>query len=112
MPSFLYPRTITITRVEIVKTIADGLHEQEVVVAAGLDASIQMKRARPVGPPIKMGPTQSADAQPEWIILFAGPSTLVRKSDKITDELGATYQVEAPYWNSMGWNVTARNYNP
>ncbi len=112
MPSFLYPRTITITRAQFAKTTADGLHEDEIVVAAGIDASIQMKRARPVGPPVRIGPTQSADAQPEWLILFEGPKDLVRKSDKITDDLGETYQVEAPYWNSLGWNLTARNYNP
>ena len=112
MPSFIYPRTITITRVDIVKTTADGLHEQEVFVAVDLPASIQMKRARPVGPPVRMGPTQSADAQPEWLILFEGDKDLVQKSDKITDDLGEVYQVEAPYWNSLGWNVTARNYHP
>lgn len=94
------------------QTLGDGLHETEVVVVAGLAASIQMKRARPVGPPVRMGPTQSADAQPEWLILFEGDKDLVRKSDKITDDLGEVYQVEAPYWNSLGWNVTARNYHP
>ena len=112
MLSFIYPRTITITRAEIVQTAGDGLHETEVVVASNIAASIQMKRARPVGPPVRIGPTQSADAQPEWLILFAGPRDLIRKSDKITDDQGEAYQVEAPYWNSFGWNVTARNYNP
>lgn len=112
MPNFVYPRVISIFRTSIVKTIADGLHEEEVTIAEGIDASIQLKRARPVSPAIHPGPTQSADSVPEWIILFRGDRDLVEKSDKIVDDLGVAYMVEAPYWNSLGWNLEARLYHP
>lgn len=91
---------------------SDGLHQTEVPVISGIAASIQMKRARPVGPPAMPGPTQSADAVPEWLILFKGSRDLVKKEDKIVDDTGNAYAVEAPYWNSLGWNITARNYHP
>lgn len=114
MPNFIYPRTITATRAATVKTAQDGLHQAEVpvIAAPGLDAAIQLKRARPVGPVAQGGPTQSADEIPEWLILFKGPRDLIQKGDKIIDDLGIAYQVEAPYWNSLGWNLTARLYHP
>lgn len=112
MPNFIYPRTITITRAAFSKTTADGLHQTATPVISGLDASIQEKRARPVNPIVFPGPTQAADSVPEWLILFAGDRDLVRKGDKITDDLNNTYIVESPYWNSFGWNVTARSYHP
>lgn len=112
MGNFLYPRTITITRNLMVQTPADGLHETEVEIAKDIAASIQLKRQRPTDPHSFPAATQSADTVPEWLILFKGDRDLVMKADKITDDLGVSYQVEAPYWNSLGWNIVARVYHP
>lgn len=94
------------------KDNTDGMHETEVPVLTGVDASIQLKRARPVGPAAQPGVTQSADAIPEWLILFKGAVGLIRKGDKIVDDTGIAYQIEGAYWNSLGWNVMARLYHP
>ena len=96
----------------MVQDAVDGLHEKEIIVVKDVAASIQLKRSRPVGPPVMSGPTQSADSIPEWLILFKGDKALVLKGDKITDDSGISYEVEAPYWNSLGWNLMARLYHP
>lgn len=110
--NFMYPRTINITRNAMVQSDGEGLHQSEVKVMSDVAASIQLKRARPIGPAAFPGPTQAADAIPEWLILFKGVLGVVEKGDKITDDTGIEYFIEAPYWNSLGYNVTARLYHP
>jgi hypothetical protein len=103
--SFLYPRTIAITRPTQAGTVgAVGYGGQvpstEEPVADGIAASIQLK---------KDGRSPRAalpgDAHlTEWRIMFKGARDLVQARDVITDDLGVRYQVQAPYWNSLGFN--------
>lgn len=64
---------------------------------------------------VSPGPTDTNDALPTWNIftpLGAIAKGIVKKGDMITDDLGVQYVVEAPYWNSLGYRISARLYNP
>jgi hypothetical protein len=115
MSNFIYPRTIKIMRSSYIKTPADGLRQQEITVAQGIPASIQLKRNRSQTAISFQGPTNADDAMPTWKI-FTQPGRLangtILKGDKITDELGENYIVEGPYWNSLGYSLEARYYTP
>jgi len=104
--NFIYPRTITITRPKVqsgVGAVAYGgvIQAQELPIAQGISASIQLSKqgkSGAVGLP--------ADGKTTWWkILFQGPLGLVQDRDIITDDLGVRYQVVAPYWNSLGYNL-------
>ena len=102
--SFLYPRTIAITRPRGnsgigVQPYGGATLAAEDPVASGIAASIQLARVGGKGPlPL------SADAQrSRWRISFKGENGLVRDRDIITDDLGVRYQVSAAYWNSLGY---------
>lgn len=79
---------------------------------SGIDASIQLKRNRSERAAAYPAATNSDDAMPTWSIYFKAAVGTVLKGDKITDETGITYIVEAPYWNSLGYALEARIYAP
>jgi len=103
--SFLYPRTISISRPTQptgVGAVGYGgeLPATETAVASGVAASIQQKkegRPPPAGLP--------GDARMTlWRIFFNLPNGTVADRDIIADDLGIRYQVQAAYWNSLGYN--------
>lgn len=102
--SFLYPRTIAITRPRTssgtgVQSYGGVVAAAEDPVASGIAASIQLARLGGAG----LVPLPADAARSRWRIFFKGPSSLVRDRDIITDNLGVRYQVSAAYWNSLGY---------
>jgi hypothetical protein len=110
--SFLYPRTVAAHR-PAAQTggglLGYGGQSQatETVVATGLPASIQERREgsnNPVGLP-------SDATRPSWYIFiprgFADLGTILA-ADVIVDDLGTRYQVDSPYWDSLGYRLTVR----
>lgn len=114
MANFLYPRTISISRTVYSSTAGGGLEPSANTIATGIAASIQLKRLKPLMTGAMGLPAASA-ANPgmsEWMIMFNLALGSVNKGDKITDDLGQTYEVEAPYWNSLGYQCECRIYKP
>lgn len=115
MPDLVYPRKISITRAQMTNTPADGFHQSEIPVLTDVPASIQLAADRSAGARVSPGPTDSNDAVPVWnIFIPAGAAELgvVRLGDKVVDDTGMAYRVEAPYWNILGYRLSARLYNP
>jgi len=103
--SFIYPRTIAITRPQPIAGIGlqsySGLAESnETPIAAGVPASIQLDRAG--RKPLPNVPADT-DGRGTWRIFFVLPNGTVEKDDVITDDLGIRYQVTNPYRNSLGY---------
>lgn len=108
--SFLYPRTISVTRQTPVTAVGavqySAVQEsQETGIATGLPASIQLDRSgrRP-------DPNLPADivGRTLWRVLIPLASAakgLIQANDVITDDLNVRYQVVGPYWNSLGYNL-------
>lgn len=107
--SFLYPRTITITRpgaqtgVGFQGAYAADQKANETVIATGIPASIQARSAggrNPVGLP--------GDGKDQtWRVLVPKSALamgVVKNRDIITDDLGNRLQVLADYANSLGAN--------
>lgn len=117
--SFIYPRTVKITRPGAQPT-AVGFQAQspsgdpaaETVVAASLPCSIQARQAG--GKPQVGLPDDGANNS--WRILFPKSATphqgLIQNRDIATDDLGNRYQVQADYWNSLGCNLIVQRLEP
>jgi len=115
--SFLYPRTVAITRPNsdlapgYASTYSGVEPSQETAVANGLPASIQLKKERG-----KPDPSLPADAMKTYwtvlIPLYAAPLGLIQDNDIVTDDLGVRYQVTAPYWNSLGYALLVERLEP
>ncbi len=104
--SFLYPRTIAITRpTQPVALGAVGYAGEspstETAILSGVPASIQADRARGsqgVGLPADSAKTLWKIFSPRGAIAVGEAQT----RDIVTDDQGIRYQVAAPYWDSMG----------
>lgn len=108
--SFIYPRIIAVTRPEVSNAVgalpySAALEANETPVASNLPASIQHK---------KDGRKPDADLPNDvsklpyyniFIPLNAAALGLIQRRDIITDDLGIRYQVQSPYWNSLGYNL-------
>ena len=105
--SFLYPRIISISRPTQstgVGAVGYGgqLAATETAVASGVRASIQNK-----GQSSAQASGLPGDARITlWRILFTLGRGTVANRDIIVDDLGIRYQVQAAYWNSLGYNCT------
>ncbi|MGF7131914.1 hypothetical protein P3T40_003397 [Paraburkholderia sp. EB58] len=111
--SFLYPRTIAITRPN--NAVQAGYNpsysglspSQETPIASDLPASIQLKKDR--GRP-DTGLPGDTSAKSQWTILIPRSKAAlgtIETWDVITDDLNVRYQVLAPYWNSLGYALLA-----
>jgi len=108
MSSFIYPRTITITRPVPQSGVGavgyGGLQpSNETTVATGLPASIQFDRT---GTSPRASLPGDSIGNGMWRVFIPGASAqngLINSQDVITDDLGVRYQVSAPYWNSLGY---------
>lgn len=111
--SFIYPRTISITRQPV--TTGGGVQPYggmnpgaEQTIYSGLPASIQQK-----GTGSRPDANLPADAKDRslWRVLMplsAGVAAgSVLRGDIVTDDTGQRYQVWAPYVNSLGPNFLA-----
>jgi hypothetical protein len=112
--SFLYPRTVSITRpgaqpidqVGFQASAPSGDPAEETSIATGLRANIELRGkqgANPVGLPGDV-------SQDEWDIRIpksAAARGLIEPGYFVTDDLGERYKVSANYWNSLGYALRA-----
>ena len=106
--SFLYPRTISITRPAAPAGVGvqpySGLQAStETAVASGISASIQLDRSgeRPLG-----GLPGDAAGRGTWKIMIPRAQLakgVVLDQDVVTDDQGLRYQVTNAYWDSLGY---------
>lgn len=107
--SFLYPRTIAVSRPGTQPGVgAQGyggeLPSTETPIASGLPASIQFYKERGRNEaqlPGDVGKTYDRILIPA----SAAALGLIMSRDIITDDLGLRYAVVKPYWNSLGYNL-------
>lgn len=116
--SFIYPRTIAITRPN--SDITPGFSPNysgvepsaETPVASGLPASIQLKKER--GKPDAGLPADPA-AKSFWTVMIplgSAANGLIATNDIVTDDGNVRYQVLAPYWNSLGYALLVERLEP
>lgn len=113
--SFIYPRLCSISRASITKSTADGLHQDHLVIGQDIECSIQLKRPRSGNAMAYPAPTAADDAVPTWMLyipLGALEKGLIEKGDQVLDDEAVAYVVEAPYWNSLGYNIEMKVYHP
>lgn len=101
--SFLYPRTVQISRPNTDATLGaqpySGLRsDNETVIASNVPAHIQIDRQNPASPtklpsdPISL---------PAYKIIVKVARGLVKRGDVITDDIGNRYQVISPDWGPL-----------
>lgn len=105
--SFLYPRTIAITRPAAQSGVGaqpyGGLSPTtETPVASGLAASIQLATAGKTNPAGLPGDVEVSNYKIFSRQIGRG---LVQDRDIVTDDMGWRYQVLSAYWDSLGANL-------
>lgn len=108
--NFIYPRLVSISRPDPTTGIGalpyQGLDPQEeTVLFTNIMASIQHGG----GTANKAGLPADTMSAPTWKIFIPWHALAfgsIQDRDVITDDLGERYQVQASYWNSLGYNCT------
>lgn len=105
--SFMYPRTITITRPNATSGVGalpyQGLDPaNEAIIATAVAANIQRSENTRTLDEKLPGDVARGSV---WAIFFDLPNGTVNDRDIITDDLNERYQVMASYWNSMGYKA-------
>ncbi|MGA7781090.1 MAG: hypothetical protein WCA85_25750 [Paraburkholderia sp.] len=116
--SFIYPRTISVTRpnTDLAAGYAPNYSgvepTDETPIATGLQASIQLKKG--LGRPDPNVPADAAQKSLWTVLIPAGSAQLglIQTNDIITDDLGVRYQVTGPYWNSLGYALLVERLEP
>lgn len=107
--SFIYPRTIAITRPVPIAAAGDvgysgASADSETPIASGIPCSIQFKK--PSGGLAAHLPADVV-AKSMWVVFIPLGAAIslgaVNDRDLVTDDLGKRYQVAADYWNSLGY---------
>jgi len=109
--SFLYPRTVTVTRPPNTTSFGPQQYQglqpgQETIVAKDLPASIQEHRT--AADPLARLPAD-ATGRGDWVIFIPGYAAslgTILKNDIITDDADVRYYVTLPYWNGLGYKLT------
>lgn len=101
--SFLYPRTVTVSRHQQDEALGvqgySGLSPaSEAVIAENVPAHIQIDRQNSASPAKLPG---DAVAMPVWKVIVKVARGLVRTGDVITDDLGNRYQVISADWGPL-----------
>lgn len=108
--SFIYPRTIAITR-PIAQTgvgaqsYSGELASAESSIASGISASIQMRRKGVSGRNQNLPADAPATDWAIFIPLSQGSLGEIAERDIVTDDLGRRYQVDGAYWDSLGYQL-------
>jgi hypothetical protein len=108
--SFVYPRTITITRPNTVSGIGgqgyEGLaQDQETTIVSGIAASIQ-ERSTTRRPDARLpGDVNNNTIWHIYIKRSLVALGVIQDRDIVTDDLGNRFQVMGAYWNSLGYNL-------
>lgn len=111
--SFLFPNTANITRVQNVFNTQDGLHSEEVPVVYNLPCTIQLKRDMGFQVPHAFPASSNTDSpQPLWVMVCRTSNGLIEKMDKVTNENGMQFQIEAVYWSPLMTSIEMREYKP
>ena len=82
-----------------------AIESNEVAVASNLPASIQHKKD---GRKPEADLPNDVSKLPYYNIFLPASAAalgLIKRQDIITDDLGIRYQVQSPYWNSLGYNL-------
>jgi hypothetical protein len=111
--SFLYPRTVSISRPHANPTTdvgdqgynAERGAADETVLATDLPASIQLDRQGQ-----RNGEGLPTDARYQAIYKVFIPKSAaalgsIKSADVVTDDQGVRYQVFSPYWDSLGYRL-------
>lgn len=110
--SFLYPRTIAISRPPA--TLSNGTQPgyngvsaaSETPIVSGLPASIQESATSGA---TSAGLPSDARTSVYWRILIpkraCSVPDAIKNKDSVTDDLGRRFQVIAAYYNSLGFNL-------
>lgn len=113
--SFLYPRTIKITRplgqtgVGWQSAYAGDTEGGETVLATGIPASIQAKGRQGKENPVKLPGDSTISMFTIFIPLNALARDVLQHHDVITDDLGQRYQVLTPGWDSLGYSAVCQS---
>lgn len=107
--SFLYPRSVTVTRPGTqpgvgVQAYGGELPSTETAVASNLPASIQFYRERGANDAHLPGDVQKTYSR-VLIPASAAANGLIKTRDVLTDDLGQRWAVSGNYWNSLGYNL-------
>ena len=112
MKSFIYPRTITISRPNQTTQVGTigyqgVLPSDETILFTNIPASIQKKAG--LRAPIAKLPADVTQNYSWNIFVWLKflPKDSIKNNDIVTDDRGDRYQVYANYWNSLGYNMTA-----
>jgi hypothetical protein len=110
MSSFLYPRTVSVFRLQTNETpgaqpYSGTTKGAETLIVSGLPASIQFTRKS--GSPLGGTPSDAPNKAGFNIMipLSAAANGTITERDIIVDDLGKRYEVFGAYWNSLGFNL-------
>ncbi len=112
--SFLFPQTVSISRLSALTQTADGMAQTMATVASNVPASIQFKRDKGFSAPLGFQASSNSSAPlPEWII-FLQPgniSVTPQDGDYVTDGQ-RTWKVVAAVFSPLGWRLFCTPYAP
>ena len=113
--SFLYPYTVSISRMAGSFSATEGYTPGLQVIFSGLPASISVKRDKGFGkPPGFMANSETPTPMPMYDIAIPGMATLpmgsILNGDMVTDQNGMQYRVDAALWLPMGYNLYCGPY--
>jgi hypothetical protein len=110
--SFLYPRTISITRMNQIATVGvvddyAGESEQgETTIYSGLPANIAQNRQRTA---MEAGVPQDATSRTGWAINIplasSPPAGSIVERDIVVDDIGKRYIINGAGYTSLGWRL-------
>lgn len=108
--SFLYPRTISVSRMPVSNDINNTNYEGRVppltVIASNVRANIQL-RGQTTRPATNLPQDVTNDTYWRIFVRSLAAGT-VHIRDVITDDLGRQFEVVGDYWNSLGYNILAK----
>jgi hypothetical protein len=115
--SFLYPRTITVTRPNPetgfgAQPYSAVLPTDETQILSAVTASIQNRRKGMSG---RGNDLPSDSGKTDWAIFIPFSQAAlgsIAERDIVTDDLGKRYQVAAAWWDSLGYQLVCSLLQP
>jgi hypothetical protein len=112
MTDQIFNRVISVTRPVRTFSADTGLTVTEEPIADQQPASIQWYSTSSSRAKDYPAPSDSDAPVNSWKIFVNLPLGTIKKGDKITDDLGDTYQVDAPYHTGIFYQLMCRDYTP
>ncbi len=118
--SFLYPFTVSISRVSYASTPTEGLAQSETSVLTNAPANIELKRDKGFSAPAGFpAPTNSSAPMPDWIVsvqMTAAVAALgmnaIQDGDEVVDQNGRRFKVDAAFYTPLAWQLACTPYKP